>query len=61
MALRDKEDNLGETRKISEAAYQQMKQQLEQGYCWYEIVRGMRAFYDHFRVAFPHLKQLPKY
>ena len=61
MALKNKEDNLGDMRKISESAYQQMKQQLEQGYRWYEIVRGFRAFYDHFRVAFPHLKQLPKY
>ena len=59
--LDNKEDDLGDVRKISEAVYQQMKQQLGQAYRWYEIVRGFRAFYDHFRVAFSNLKQLPKY
>ena len=28
---------------------------------WYGVVRSLRTFYDHFRVAFPHLKSMPKY
>lgn len=27
---------------------------------WYDVVRCLRAFYDHFRIAFPHLEELPK-
>lgn len=28
---------------------------------WYEVVRSLRTFYDHFQVAFPHLERLPKH
>jgi hypothetical protein len=28
---------------------------------WYEFVRSLRTYYDHFRVAFPDLEQIPKY
>ena len=28
---------------------------------WIEIVRTFRTYYDHFRIAFPHMHQIPKY
>jgi|GEM_PF-1067110 chromosome segregation ATPase len=28
---------------------------------WYEFVRTLRTYYDHLRVAFPHLEEIPKY
>ena len=28
---------------------------------WFEFVRSLRTYYDHFRVAFPNLEQIPKY
>ena len=38
---------------------QHYKQQMAKAYRWYEVVRCLRAFYDHFRIAFPHLEELP--
>lgn len=28
---------------------------------WIEIVRTFRTYYDHLRIAFPHMHQIPKY
>jgi hypothetical protein len=28
---------------------------------WIEIVRTFRTYYDHFRIAFPHMHQIPKF
>lgn len=39
---------------------QHFKQQMAKAHRWYEVVRCLRAFYDHFRIAFPHLEELPK-
>lgn len=36
------------------------QQQMAKAHRWYEVVRCLRAFYDHFRIAFPHLEELPK-
>ncbi|MCZ6634395.1 MAG: hypothetical protein O7G87_13400 [bacterium] len=33
----------------------------QRGDHWYEVVRSLRTFYDHFQVAFPHLENLPKH
>ena len=30
-----------------------LKKRTKQARHWYEIVRSLRAFYDHFRIAFP--------
>jgi len=39
---------------------QHFKQQMAKAHRWYDVVRCLRAFYDHFRIAFPHLEELPK-
>lgn len=39
---------------------QHFNQQMAKAHRWYEVVRCLRAFYDHFRIAFPHLEELPK-
>jgi len=39
---------------------QHFNQQMAKAHRWYEVVRCLRAFYDHFRIAFPHLAELPK-
>ncbi|MBT4137153.1 MAG: hypothetical protein HOE48_04515, partial [Candidatus Latescibacteria bacterium] len=39
---------------------QHFKQQMAKAHRWYDVVRCLRTFYDHFRIAFPHLEALPK-
>ena len=39
---------------------QHFKQQMAKAHRWYDVVRCLRAFYDHFRIAFPHLEELPQ-
>jgi chromosome segregation ATPase len=39
---------------------QHFKQQMAKAHRWYDVVRCLRVFYDHFRIAFPHLEELPK-
>ena len=58
MALR-KEDAQSDEDLLSEAA-ELVRQRTEQAHRWYEVVRSLRAFYDHFRIACPHLEALPK-
>jgi len=34
---------------------------LSSSVAWYEVVKGLRAYYDHFRIVFPDLEPLPRY